>query len=315
MIFGIKKTNHYKFFFLLFFLTFFSCEGVLLETDISDQEVVLVAPYNKAQFFSTSVTFSWENVTDATKYRLQIAKPNFENPLQIVLDTIVTNNSFTQQLPVADYEWRVTAINSAYKTPFTSRFFTVVSNDNFENNTVVLSTPVNNLVTKVLDQNLKWTTIIGATSYQVQIVDGSDEIINDQTITASNLSYSFPEGNYSWKVRAINGTAQTLYTSRKILIDATKPNTAVLSTPVDKSTTTVNDITFKWNRVPIIGSTEKDSIYIYTDSALTTLQLKSEVNNLFTKNLDDGTYYWYIKSFDLAGNSSEKSTVFNFTIN
>lgn len=315
MIYGIKILNHYKFLFLLFFLTLISCEGVILETDITDQKVVLVAPYDKAQFFSTSVTFSWENVADATKYRLQIAKPNFENPLQIVLDTIVTNNSFTQQLPVADYEWRVTAINSAYKTAFASRFFTVVSNDNFEDNTVVLSAPVNNLVTKVLDQNLKWTAIIGATSYQVQIVDGSDAVINDQIITASNLSYSFPEGNYSWKVRAIRGTTQTLYSSRKILVDATKPNTAVLSSPVNKSTTTVSDITFKWNRVPIAGSAEKDSIYVYTDSALTTLQLKSEVNNSFTKNLDAGTYYWFLKSFDLAGNSTEKSTVFNFTIN
>lgn len=315
MIFRIKKINHYKFLFLLFFLTLFSCEGVLLETDITDHEVVLVAPYNKAQFFSTSVTFSWENVADATKYHLQIAKPNFENPLQIVLDTIVTNNSFTQQLPVADYEWRVQAINSAYKTPFASRFFTVVSNDNFEDNTVVLNSPVNNIVVKVLDQNLKWTAIIGATGYQVQIVDGNDAVINDQTVTASNLSYSFPEGSYSWKVRAINGTTQTVYSSRKILIDVTKPNTAVLSTPVDKSTTTVNDITFKWNRVPVAGSTEKDSIYVYTDSAFTILQFKGEVNNSFTKNLDAGTYYWFLKSFDFAGNSSEKSAVFNFTIN
>jgi hypothetical protein len=315
MIFGIKKLNHYKFIFLLFFLALFSCEGVILETDITDRRVALVAPYDKAQFFSTSVTFSWVNVADATKYHLQIAKPNFENPLQIVLDTTITSNSFTQQLPVTDYEWRVQAINSAYKTLFTSRFFTVVSNDNFEDNTVVLTSPANNLVTKAQEQNIKWTAIIGATNYQVQIVDGSDAVINDQTITASNLSYSFPEGNYFLKVRALNGTIKTLYSSRKILVDATKPNTAVLSTPVDKSTTTVNDITFKWNRVPIAGSTEKDSIYVYTDSALTTLQFKSEVNNSFTKNLDAGTYYWFLKSFDLAGNTSEKSTVFNFTIN
>lgn len=315
MIFRIKKINQYKFFFFLSSLTLFSCEGVILETDITDQKVVILAPFDKAQFSSTSITFSWEKVTDATKYHLQIAKPNFENALQIVLDTTITSNSFTQQLPVAAYEWRVEAINSVYKTPFTNRFFTVVNNDNFENNTVVLTSPDNNLVTKVVEQNLKWSDIIGATSYQVQIVDGTDAVINDQTITASNLSYSFPEGNYSWKVRAINGTIHTLYSSRNILIDATQPNTALLSTPADKSSTADNDITFKWNRVPIAGSTEKDSIYVYTDSALSILEFKSEVTGSFTKNLEAGTYYWFLKSFDLAGNSSEKSSVFNFTIN
>lgn len=311
----MRDLNFYKFFSLLFFLTLFSCEGVILETDITDQKVILMAPYDKAQFYSTSVTFSWENVADATKYHLQIAKPNFENPLQIVLDTTVTGNSFTQQLPVADYEWRIQAINSVYKTPFANRFFTVVSNNNFEDNSVVLTSPINNFVTNTAEQDLKWSAIIGATSYQVVIADGNDAVINDQTITASNLRYAFSDGNYLWKVRAINGTVQTLYTSRKILIDTTQPNTALLSTPADKSSTSDNDITFKWNRVPIAGSTEKDSIYVYTDSALSILELKSEVTGSFIKNLESGTYYWFMKSFDLAGNSSEKSAVFNFTIN
>lgn len=311
----MKIINPFKSLFLFFFLILFSCEGVILETDITEENVVLTAPYNDAQFFSTSVTLSWENVEEATKYHLQIAKPNFENPLQIVLDTTITQTSYTQQLPVADYEWRVSAINSAYKTLYTNRFFAVVSNENFEENTVVLTNPANNLVSQTLEQNLKWSAIIGATSYQVQIVDESDSVINDQTITASNLNYTFPEGNYLWKVRAINGTAQTLYSSRKILIDATKPNTPVLATPLDKSSTELNDITFKWNRVPIAGSPEKDSIYVYTDNALSILEFKSVVANSLTKNLDSGTYYWFLKSFDTAGNSSEKSTIFSFTIN
>jgi hypothetical protein len=308
------KLNHYKFLFLLSFFILFSCEGVILETDITDKQVVLVAPYDKAQFSSTSVTFSWESVATATKYHIQIAKPNFEKPLQIVLDTIVSSTSFTQQLPVGDYEWRVSAVNSAYKTPFTNRFVTVASNDNFQDNLVVLISPGDNFTTKVAEQILKWTPVIGATSYQVQILDRSDVVVSDQSISATNLNCSFLDGNYSWKVRGVKETLHTAYTSRKILVDGTKPNTPVLSNPLNASTTTVNDVVFKWNRVPIAGSTEKDSIYIYTDSGLTTLQLKSEVSNSFTKKLDAGTYYWFLKSFDLAGNVSEKSTVFNFKI-
>lgn len=286
-----------------------------METDITDQKVVLVAPYDQAQFSSTSITFTWEHVADATKYHLQIAKPNFVNPLQIVLDTTITGTSFTHQLAISDYEWRVEAVNSAYKTPYVTQSFKVVSNEDFHNNSIVLNSPANNLITNVSSQELKWTPIIGATDYDVQILDNNNAVIVEQNTTTSSFKYSFPEGNNFWKVRASNGTSETLYSTRSILVDVTKPNTPELSSPIHESITTENDVDFKWNRTAILGSIEKDSIYIYTDIALTNLLFKNEVSNSFTKNLDSGTYYWIIKAFDSAGNKSDQSSVFNFKIN
>lgn len=299
----------------LLFLTFISCEAILMEKDISKSEVVLVAPFDNAQFYSTGVTLTWDPVDDATEYQLQIATPNFANPLQIVLDTTIEENNFTQQLPIGNYEWRVRAINSGYKTNYSSRFFSVVSDADFQNNTVVLSTPANNLVTKTVLQNLSWQSIIGATDYQVLIYDGNNTVISDQTVTATNLSYTFTEGSFSWKVRASNGTEQTLYSSRSVLIDTTVPNTPVLSSPANSSATTNTNVSFQWSRVPVTGSVEKDSIFIYTDAALTVLKLKKEASSPFSTTLDLGTYYWYAKSFDEAGNLGTKSSVFSFTVN
>lgn len=299
----------------ILFLSLFSCAEILLEKDISKEVEVLVAPANNAQFFSTGVTFTWESVTDASKYQLQIAKPNFANPMQIVLDTIVPTTSFTQQLLVGDYEWRVRAVNSAFSTLYATRLVSVVSDVNFQDNTVVLNTPANNLITKTPLQNLSWQPIIGATNYQVQIYDRNNTIISDQTIATTNLNYTFTEGNYFWKVRASNGTQQTLYASRSVLVDTTVPNTAVLSSPANASTSTNTNPSFQWSRVPIAGSTEKDSIYIYTDLALTVLQLKNESSSPFTTTLNQGTYYWFVKSFDQAGNVGVASTVFSFTVN
>ena len=294
---------------------FFSCEEILLEKDISQKVEVLIAPVNNAKFFSTGVTFTWEIVPDATKYQLQIAKPNFANPMQIVLDTMVTTTSFTQQLPIGDYEWRVRAVNSAYSTNYVSRLVSVVSNVDFQSNTVVLNTPANNLNTKTALQSLSWQPIIGATTYQFQVYDRNNTVISDQTITASGLNYTFLEGSYFWRVRASNGTQQTLYSSHSILIDTIIPNTPLLSSPANASTTTNKDVSFQWSRIPISGSVEKDSIYIYTDNALTVLKLKNEASSPFTSTLDFGTYYWSTKSFDQAGNVSNKSTVFSFTVN
>ncbi|WP_281335991.1 hypothetical protein [Flavobacterium eburneipallidum] len=305
----------HKFLIGLLFLTFISCEEILMEKDISNREVVLVAPMNNAQFYSTGVTFFWETVADATEYQLQIATPNFANPLQIIIDTKIKENSFTQQLPIGNYEWRVRAINSGYSTNYAARLISVVSNADFQNNIVVLNTPANNLITKKTVQNFSWGAIIGATGYQVQIYDGNNTIVKDQTVTTTNLNYTFTEGNYFWKVRASNGTQQTLYSSRSVLVDTTVPNIPVLSSPANTSTTANTNVSFQWSRTPIAGSVEKDSIFIYTDAALTVSKLKKEAATPFSTTLDSGTYYWYTKSFDEAGNSGTKSAVFSFTVN
>lgn len=310
----MKKTTSIVFL-LCSFLLLFSCEEILLEEDITNKQVTLVAPVNNAMLNSTGVTFTWENVEDATQYRVQIAKPDFDNPVQIIVDTVVSDNSFTQQLNIGNYQWRVKAINSGYETAYTTRNITIVSNDDFQSNTVTLLSPNNNLITNVTTQNVTWQPVIGATGYQVQIIDANNTVIEDQVITAANFNYTFPEGNLQWRVRATNGIQQTMYTSRFLLVDTTNPNTPVLVAPANASTTTDTDISFQWNRAPIAGSVEKDSIYVFTNSGLTNLQFKNQATSSFSSTLAAGTYYWYVKAFDQAGNASNQSSTFNFTVN
>lgn len=296
-------------------LSFVSCEEILLVPDISKKEVSLVAPGNNVALSSSGVTFSWDLVKDAEKYRLQIATPNFDAPQQIVRDTLVSKSSFTQQLNIGKYEWRVKAVNSGYETAYTKRSFEVLNNNDFQNNTVILLTPANNLTTKTALQKLSWETIIGASSYQLQVLDENNTLVKEQSTAATVLNYTFDEGKYTWKIRASNGTSQTLYTSRSILVDTKVPATPVLSSPVNASTTTNTSVNFQWSRTPVAGSPEKDSIYVYTESALTNLNFKDKATAPYNKTLAKGTYYWFIKSFDEAGNVSPRSTVFNFTIN
>lgn len=308
------KSFGFKLVLLITLIGLISCEEILLEEDISDAEIALVAPADNAQFFSTGISFAWEKLEDADQYHLQIARPNFESPLQIVLDTLVSSNSFSFQLNVGDYEWRVRGVNSGYETAYKSRSFTIVNNEDFENNTVVLVSPVNNLVTKTISQNMAWQSVIGATSYQFQVLDQDDNIVNDQVITNSNLNYTFQEGTYYWRVRASNGSQQTLYSSRSLMIDTTKPNTPLLTNPVNASTSLETDVNFQWTRAALQGSTEIDSIYIYKNSALSLLHLKNQSTSPFSTNLESGTYFWYVKAFDQAGNVSNQSTVFSVIV-
>lgn len=310
----MKKQILYTFLLLIGLFGFISCEEILLEEDISEEDIVLVAPANNAQFFSTSISFFWEELEDADQYHLQIARPNFEAPLQIVLDTLVSSNSFSFQLNVGNYEWRLKAVNSSYETAYKSRFFTIVNNEEFGNNTVVLVSPPNNLITKVASQNVVWQSVIGAINYQFQVLDEEGNVLDEQLVTNTNLNYTFQEGSSNWRVRASNGNQQTLYASRSLLVDITVPNTPVLTFPVNASTALENDVSFQWTRVPIQGSAEFDSIYIYKNVALSLLQIKDQSTSPYEISLDSGTYYWYVKSFDQAGNASNQSTVFSIIV-
>lgn len=304
-------------FILPLLLIAFSCEEIIMEDDISNEKIRLVAPLNNAQLFSTGVTFTWEPIKNGSEYRIQIARPNFENPVQIIVDNVTDETSFTTQLNPGEYEWRVQGVNSGYATSYSSRFITIVSNEDFASNSVTLSSPVNNIITNSSVQNLTWQPVIGATGYKVQIINSQNTTVPDeQDVTGTNLSYNFPQGTFIWKVRATNGSQNTLYSSRNITVDTTVPNTPILQMPGNLSNSSDNTVVFQWTRTPVAGSAETDRIYIYSNSTLTNLVYSNEETSPYTTStLSDGTYYWYVKSFDAAGNTSAQSAVYSFTLN
>lgn len=295
----------------------FSCDEIVMEEDFEGTQLVVLAPVDNANFNATSVTFTWQPLEGATSYVLQIAKPDFANATEIILNTEIEETTFTQQLNIGAYQWRIKAKNSAYETAFITRNLNVVSNDDFSSNVVVLSSPNNDLTTNIAYQNLTWNGVIGASGYQLQIVDASNTIVVDQMVTSTNYNHTFSEGEFTWKVRATNGSDYTLYSSRTILVDQTNPNTPTISSPANNSSMTNNDIDFVWTRTPISGATEFDSIYVFTDSATSNLLLKdlADSNPKSINISNTGTYYWKMKSFDQAGNQSGESSVFSFTIN
>ncbi len=112
---------------LLFCLvfSFIACDDILEVVDISNKTVTALAPTNLSMIETTAVTFSWQTVEEAEGYYLQVAIPNFENASQILVDTIIAKTNYSEILKPANYQWRVRAENSDYKTDFTTNSFTV----------------------------------------------------------------------------------------------------------------------------------------------------------------------------------------------
>lgn len=293
----------------------FSIQAEIFEDDISTETVTLIAPSEGAIITSDSVTFSWEEVIFAEEFTIQVATPNFENPIQVIVDETLTENSLSQMLTDGSYEWRVKAKNSSSETVYSSANFEVDSEISFEDQTVVIISPPDDFISNEPEINLQWQLVEGATLYRIQLIDPIDNsVVLEQTTIDTNIILTFPEGETTWQVRAENASANTSYSNQMLLVDSVSPNVPVLQTPMDLEEVPSATVTFTWTRDPIEGTAETDFIYIYSDVELTNLILNEEVSdNTFTTTLENSqTYYWLMNANDGAGNQSADSSVFSF---
>jgi len=217
-----------------------------------------------------------------------------------------------------NYEWRVRAVNSAFETSYFTNSLTVTEVEGFTDKEVVLLSPINNLISNQSSQSLTWKSVEGATEYRIQIwqPDINGTLVHDEVVSLTSMEYTFLDGNYTWQVRAQNDTQNTLFFSRILSVDTIKPNTPTLVTPINNENKASGKISFTWERENIAGSIESDSIYVYTDAELKTLFFKDiSTNKQYEKDLSTNSYYWYVQSFDTAGNQSSNSTIFSFNLN
>ncbi len=219
----------------LLVLGFAACEDILEEPDLSERSVNLLGPADGVTVPDNRVIFRWEKVEDATSYRMQIARPDFEVAIQIPVDTL------------------------------------------FE-------------------------------------VDSLDRV-------QTSLTRSLANGNYTWRVKALNTGFETPYTTHTLVIsgdpnaDLDPPNTPQPQSPGEGASLDA-PVDFSWTREDVPGTAELDSIYIYSDAGAANLVLSGiGANKTFRANPSSGTYYWRLRAFDTAGNASGFSPLRSFTVN
>lgn len=295
----------------------FSIEPETFDNDISGEEVQIIAPVDGAVVSNSEVTFSWEAVPFAENYKIQIATPNFENATQLLANEVLTTTSYSHTFLDGEYQWRVKAINSVSETLYSTFSLTVMSEEPFPDREVSILAPEDDFITNEPLVALQWEAVNDATSYRVQIIDSNDQtLVDEQTTTQSALVINFPNGAFIWRVRAENNTEVTAYTSQTITVDTIEPNIPTLLSPIDETTLTSTGVTFTWERTPIPGTPELDVLFIYDDPGLTNLILQENISGgTFTTTLSNNTtYYWLMNAIDEAGNQSEDSDVFSFSI-
>ena len=303
---------------ILVFVTIFaiSCEDIF-EKNLEKEKVVIISPPNNYKTESLTNTFWWEEIDGTLKYNLQIASPSFDSVETLVLDTNVFKNKFQFTLSPGKFQWRVKAFNGSSETEYTTYTLQVDSTGDLTSQKVVLISPATNFATNVATQIFNWYKIYNANDYRFEIhsTDWNGELLFNPELTQENtLTFTLPDGIYVWGVQAQNSVSASAFTTRSIIIDTQIPNKPTLLTPTYNTEKTDSLFELKWSRGGNSGSSIKDSLYIASDSlfknvTFATYQTDTIYSWIATQKK---TYFWKVKSIDLAGNKSSYSNLSKF---
>lgn len=305
--------------------TSFSCREVF-QDDLSDSSVSIIIPQNNTRTSIRNVHFKWDELEGATDYSLEIVSPSFSNIFFFDIDSTISGNEIFIDLVPGDYQWRIRANNNGSRTEFTlPRNLTIDSTSNLTGQTVVLASPLDNLISNSSFASFSWNQIAEADDYDFVLKEGSDfnsgvTVASSFNTTSNTFTYAaLEEKVYSWGVRAKNSVPSlTNYSTRTLSVDTTKPNEpSILGLPANNSLFTIGDtVDFTWSLSSDIGGTFKSnivSVIEYSTDSLFPASLTSEITSTLTSSFRvfniAGTYYWRMFCKDDAGNESDFNTI------
>ncbi|MGZ3883525.1 MAG: hypothetical protein ACXVPQ_05040 [Bacteroidia bacterium] len=307
-----------------------SCTKDFIVKDIKKAQVSVIAPANNLKTAQNSITFWWDELDGADKYSIQVVKPSFASVQTLVADTNVTGTKFVCTLAPGTYQWRIRGVNNGGNSLYTIYNLTVDTTANLAAQLIIPINPVSNSLTGNKTMTFSWNANLSATNYEVFIekISGASTVtVKDTTTANASLTTSFAaEGNYQWKIRAFNTSSISQYnTPLTFTIDLTAPGNPSLLSPAHGAT--VKDtIYLKWTRASstsTITGARYDSLYVYNDSALSSVASSAQVystqlkiQNLVPSISPVSTYYWWrVKSIDSVGNRSGFSNSLKFKLN
>lgn len=319
----MKKINKAFAIFALIGLAY-ACDDVL-EEDITDDIMQIIAPTSGTVIEGNSANFSWTSLEGADEYRIQIANSSQTT----VVDSLIAGTTFNYTINPGAYSWRIKGVNFAYETAYTfPSNFTVEASEDLGEQNVALSTPGADLYTNNDSFIFTWATIVTADTYTFELIKndtgeqtvaGPITDITTGSYTVSDASVFDVDAEYIWKVKAVNTTSETVNTQRSLFIDRVAPNQPTLMSPDDMDMTPDLTITFNWANGTDTGNLQTDitnTIEIASDATFNSIIETAETttnSHTYTFATAD-TYYWRVKAADLAGNASDNSIVWSLEI-
>ncbi len=288
----------------------------IFEKNIREDMVEILSPVDSTHSSSRLIYFLWNELEGADQYHLRIVSPDFTTTTEILVDTILTTTNYNYTFPnLGVYQWSLQAVNHGYETDTIEVRTLYIDSIDYSVESVVLLSPDDNAVSDTMVVYFEWDAFPGADHYLFEIgnPDFSTGTLVSQTLTKTNYNHTFTANEtYEWRVSAFNSTGGQSQLNNTRILEVDTAISVVVGTPglIEPLSGTVEqtEAAFRWGNQ---GSYDFDSIYIYEDSAQTTLLNGYPHESLNQRDtlveLDSAIYYWKVRSFSNSGSSSQFS--------
>ncbi len=266
----------------------------------------LVSPLNGGTSVAPTSIIQWSAVSGATQYQVYFGSSSTSLSLVATVNAPTTTSALNNLNAGATYYWKVVATaGSSSASSAVWSFTTPLSAP-----TVV--SPLDGSSSAAPTSTIQWSSVSGATQYQVYFGSSSTSLSLNATVnaptTTSALNNLAAGAKYYWKVVAIAGSSSA---SSAVWSFTTPLSAPTVVAPLDGSTSAAPTSTIQWSSVS--GATQYQ---VYFGSSATSLSLNATVNAPTTtsalNNLNAGaTYYWKVVA--TAGSTSASSAVCSFT--
>lgn len=268
---------------------------------------LLVSPVDSAKNVEPNATVCWNKISNATQYKLQIAKnADFSNivvDVSNVIDTIY-QVSFLEHF--ANYFWRVKAINNCGESDWSNaNEFQILGT---KPNTTKLLYPQNNSYNNPLIIDLIWNKELHSSYYFLEVSE--DSLFSEKIVSINKLETTKYEltnlkyfTKYFWRVSSSNEYGNGMWSS-------TYSFTTKIASPELTGTDIIENgrplsPELIWNEV---NGAESYSLQVAVDSSFSNIVF-SDTSITLPKHrisglLDYTNYYWRIAANNKLGNSN-----------
>ena len=275
------------------------------EKDITREIVTVISPQSKAEIVKPEVNFSWNPVDGANHYRLLVASPSFAAMEWLAADRVMEETLFKQELPDGPYEWQVQALNDEFKTVSAIHPFRVRTEKDLSGQKMTVIAPATGSVINQTEVLFSWNAVEGATAYRLQIVSPSFDkmqgLIEDKEVEETVYRVQLGDGEYQWRVYALNAGSQTnpVTTSFRVQTkkDISRDRLTVIA-PANGALLSRPEVTFSWES---LAGADGYRLMVASPSFAQAQWMADDVTVTGTSHqvtLPAGTYQWRIQAFN-----------------
>lgn len=177
--------------------------------------------------------------------------------------------------------------------------------EDIDSEEIALLAPMDNTSTEVLSHTFWWTTISGASSYRLQIVNPAFEqaelLLLDSLIEGDKFDFTLYPGAFEWRVRGENSAYVTKWTTASIMVyssDDLSRQKVRLNSPAENAFSNMESQGFAWEELAN-ANTYRFEVYS-EDWGLNLHRDSSGVTNtsLMLDGFDEGEFFWGVQALN-----------------